>query len=594
MLPSIYTFTDVRAWLCSWIAHQPDGGTRGYRTWLGEQLGIELPHVRLLLTGERRLQLEWIEPLSRIASLDAEGREYLRRLILLQRASPREAAELTRSVWEIYAAKQGVAPAEIARLLRADLPVGPVELALLPALPLLAELPGVDLDPEGLDAALILAPDPAALGRVLARWRAGETFGEPDGARFCAIPGPGPGHGLGAGVWEGCYGLARHSLIAIPAEERCYHALVWAVDQRAVQEADAALVRLGRAVRGIVRRHAERPVGRVMALLCATHRVNDVLRPPTHENRPPVDLAPSLLSAGEKTATEGEHSAIATPKPEPNPCLYRFLDFAHFARTWVDQRRNRGQVCSATFLSSRSGLSRTLCNDLCTGASLLRLEHIPGVLRAFQLTAQDTPYLEGLSRYALATDPLAKARERALLVRYAAERGIRTPQGEHFRFASHWAPQVIYELASLPAFRHQRSWIHYALQGRVHWEEAGEILETLAHLRLLDPTTGRPVAGAVIQGPRLEEATRLAGFRLHDSVLELLTHELLFPAPDRIARGWMLAIPEAALPQVQDKLSLFQLELRQIYEAASARPLDLDRVVITATQLFPLARLKRR
>ena len=594
MLPSIYDSTDVRAWLCRWIAHQPEGASKKHLTWLGEQLGVELAHVRLLLTGERRLQLEWVEPLSRVAGLDAEEREYLRRLILLQRASPREAAELTRSVWEIYAAKQGVAPAEVARLLRRAQPVGPVELALLPALPLLAELPGVELDPEGLDAALILPPDPGALARVLARWRDGETFGAPSGARFSAIPGPGPRQGLGASVWEGCLGLARHSLVAIPGDQREFHILVWAVDELAVRQAEAALRRLARALRSLVRRHAESRVGQVLMLLCETHRASEVLRPPAHEYRPAFVSGEGRLRVGEKSGTEEQDSTTTTPPPEPIPCLYRFLEFVHFARTWVDQRRTRGQVCSATWLSKRAGLSRTLCNNLCTGASLLRLEHIPGVIRAFGLIPEDAPYLEGMSRYTTASDPLAKARERSLLLRYAAERQIRTVQGEHFRFLSHWAPLVVYEMASLPAFWLDRSWLHYALRGRVHWEEAGEILETLFHLGLLDRETGRPLTNSALREVELEESIRLAGFNGQDSVLELLIRELLFPVPDRLQLGWVLAVPDSVFSQVLERVAAYHHEVQQIYEAAATRPTQLDRVVITATQLFPLARLSRR
>lgn len=107
MTPSIYDFADVRAWFCAWLAHHPDSGTRKLRRWVGRQLKLKASALGMVIGGERSFQNEWIDALASMAGLDADGREYLRRLIALQDAGPREAGDVQRSVWEIYAARHG-------------------------------------------------------------------------------------------------------------------------------------------------------------------------------------------------------------------------------------------------------------------------------------------------------------------------------------------------------------------------------------------------------------------------------------------------------------------------------------------------------
>ena len=589
MNPDIYESTDVHVWLCTWVASQPEGNTATLRSWLGEQLGIGVVQVRALLDGKRYLTLEHVDVLARITGLDAEGREYLRRLIVLQRATTREHMAAQLSVWEIYAAKQGAAQAEVARLLARPV-TGPVEAAFLPALPLLAELPGAEISTACLSDLLLLPPEPSGLERVVEDWRAGARFGDPDGTRFCAMPGPGLGRGQGAEVWEGCFTLARHSLLSVRAEDRDYHPIIWAVDQEAVDAANTALLRLGKALRVIVRRHAEARPGRVLMLLAENFRVSKVLRAPDAEYRPGLVSDPAPLRAQRKRATKGQDSQNGAKLDGSEPCLYRHLDFRTFAKTWVAHRGDRGRVNSATWLARQTGLSRTLSNDLCTGAAHLQFDHIPGVIAAFQLQESDAAYLEGLVRYRTAKSPLARARERTLLLGYAADRGVRTPQGEHFRFSAHWAPPALNELFSLPGAWTDRAWAHFALEGRVPLDEAADYLETLFELGLLDRETGQPRSSAVFQEPDLAIQAKLAAYSLQDSLLDLLRSELLLPVPDRTLLGWVFTIPEAAWPLVLERVAAYSAEVLRLYQAASQRKCP-DRVVITATHLFPLVRM---
>ena len=175
--PSIYAHTDPRPWVAAWIAHNSEEDPRPLLEWLARGLGLEVDTLQAILRKARRFQLEHTGPLAELIGLDTEAAEYLRRLIVLQAAEPRDGAQARRSVWEIYAVKQGIAPVELTRIHREAEVRGPVELALLPALPLLLELPGVELSPEGLEPALLLPPSPAALADLIEDWREGARMG---------------------------------------------------------------------------------------------------------------------------------------------------------------------------------------------------------------------------------------------------------------------------------------------------------------------------------------------------------------------------------------------------------------------------------
>ena len=589
MNPSIYAHTDPRPWVAAWIAHNSEEDPRPLLEWLARGLGLEVDTLQAILRKARRFQLEHTGPLAELIGLDTEAAEYLRRLIALQAAEPRDGAQARRSVWEIYAVKQGIAPVELTRIHREAEVRGPVELALLPALPLLLELPGVELSPEGLEPALLLPPSPAALADLIEDWREGARMGTPDGARFATLAGPGDPGGLGAEVWSGSLELARHSVLAIPAEERNYGVLVWAVDEPAQTRLEAAERRLVRGCRGLVRRSAEAPVGAVYMLLVETHRASLVLRVPDAESRSPVVGGGRRLRRAAKSAIDAGNAPRGGAAQEPDPCLYRFLEFQNYLQSWRSAREQRGHPCSYAWLEKYSGLGGTVCYNLVHGQTKLRPEHIEGLGKVLKLSPPEMAYLEGMCRYAQAKDVASKARARALLARYAAEQGYRTLDGESYRFLSHWMPQVIYELCALPGAYAQRSWVHYALGGRVHWEEAEDALKLLATLGLLDPATGRPRPGAMVGEPESEEITRLAHFRLHESVLHLLQGELLFPAPDRRAQGLVFALPRSVWPAARELHARYLAEVQAIFEAATARGRP-DRVLISATQLFPLAR----
>ena len=589
LIPSIYDHTDPRPWLTAWVAERSGTDPGPTLRWLARRLELKVETLRVILRRERKLQPSHVAPLAEATGLDAEATEYLRLLVALLVAGPRDAGQAQRSVWAIYAVKQGVPPDEIVRLHRDAELRGPVELALLPALPLLAELPGVELDPEGLDPVLLLPPEPSPLAAVCAEWREGARAGRLDGARFCVFERPDDADSLDSEVWEGALELARHSLLAFPAEERDYHAMVWAVDEPGLVEADAALRRLIRALRRLVRRHAEAPLGTIYLLLCETHRVSEVLRSAGDHSRPSAVRQARRLRGAAKLATEAADRPGGPTTQEPVPCLYRFLEFQNYAQSWRAARHDAGDPCSYEWVGRRAGMLGSVCHNVFTGLTKLQPDHVPKLGKVLGFDADELAYLEGMSRYALATDLASRARERALLARYAAEHGHRTLDGERFRFLSDWVPQVIYELCALPCAFAQRSWIHYALRGRVHWEEAEDALKVLETLGLLDPATGRPRPAAAVNLPGSDEAERLALFRLHEQVLELLRRELLFPAPDQRASGLALALPDVAWPAARELVARYQSELHAACASASARARP-DRVVIFATQLFPLAR----
>ena len=269
------------------------------------------------------------------------------------------------------------------------------------------------------------------------------------------------------------------------------------------------------------------------------------------------------------------------------------MRFGPYIKEMVSWRKSHRMRATAAWFAKKLGVSLSYANSLTNGSSRLPLDRVAGMKAVLDLEPHEAVYLDGLARYEASTDPEERARGHLALIHYAAQRGVRTLDGESFRASAHWGADAILALADLPQFNINPGWITRVLGGRVPLQDAGSLTTALLNAGLLAPQEQGPPRPASRERHHADPEPDLAYFAVQDSVLRLLKGELRLPHGGRSFQGLLLALPEVAVPRVQRAFAAFWVEVASALRdadgrvaAGQSRP---DRVLLSAGQLFLLS-----
>ncbi len=584
---NLFQYTDLQDFLVDWFARCSDGQPTRLARWVARHVGCTPEQVFNLRDGAPA-QLDQVPGLGRALGCSTELElEHLRRMVVLQNATDENRREARLSVWETHATGLHIPVTGIQDLLRRDPVPGAVEAMLLPTLALL-RTQGAEMSPAALEPLLRTPVPPDALDAACTALEEGASVGAFRSARMLALAPPGRPESLSTVGWHGRLDLARDVQLRLRAEERTLWAMTWTADEPAERGACALLDRLEEALSEVVQATLGEPVRQLVCVQVEQVRMAEWL---ADDGVAEQSWPPSLRARQPGTKVPLEVSSPA-PRADGRPCLYATTAFHAFAQEWIAWRKRRDKASSATWMGKQMGVSRSLAHALAKGTTPPRREHIPGLVRAYGLNASEAAYLEGLTRYALATDPEDKAREHHALLSYALAQGVRTLDGDRWRVAAHWAPRVIWALAHLPSFQERPGWVAQILGGRVLVHEAKELLEALLNTGLLVPQPEGPPEPAEPKIALPEAEQQLARFALHDSVLWAMQRELRLPFVGQRFCGWVLALPERAAEPVQAAVERYrtalQAEMIQAQERIAAGGASPATVLISANQIFPL------
>lgn len=259
----------------------------------------------------------------------------------------------------------------------------------------------------------------------------------------------------------------------------------------------------------------------------------------------------------------------------------------------VRWRKAHRLPASAAWFARKLGVSVTYAHGLTSGRSRLLPDRAPAMAAVLGMDRDEAAYLDGVARFQEATDPEEQARARLALIEFAAQRGVRTLEGESFRVSAHWAAHAILALADYPDFLANPGWITRVCAGRIPWQDARDLVRALLATGLLAPQGSGPPRPATGERQHKDPEQDLATIALRDSVLRLLHGELRVPAPGQRFQGLLLALHEDALPRIQSAVAVCNQELQQALRDADARAragqAALDRVIVCANQLFVLS-----
>ena len=201
--PDILKFVEFGSFARAWLATQPDGYTNPRLRAMGKQVGLSRAQMWNLFFHDDKVQLDAVPAFARLFGLDDQRREHLRRLVVLQNATPEEAREARIDVWSSHAGAVGVSTSALQGLLERDPWDGADEAVAVALLPLLrAHAPHAGT-PEAWSALIPGGPGPDAFAEAVNQVEAGLAFGEARGPRVWRAPAPGAHQDWETACWAG-------------------------------------------------------------------------------------------------------------------------------------------------------------------------------------------------------------------------------------------------------------------------------------------------------------------------------------------------------------------------------------------------------
>lgn len=590
--PEITRFLHLRDYLRRWVAARPELSETQVFRWMGERVGLSREQVRNLIYEDGHvIQPDAIPAFARMLGLNDFEREYLRALIRVQGAVGEQLDAARLHLWELHAAATGVPADAVAAALEDDTDPFEWEAAALAALPLLrahtdrrkaAHLAEVLRD----------GPDPATVAQALEAADSGLVLGTPS-PRLVELPAPCRADDWETLCWHGLLGLARRALLRPAAQGRHLSVIIGSADAAAERLVRRAAGRLHTALRRVLADSAHRPVTHLVAVLSEQLPLASTSGGIYGTRHARARSGPARLPRPEPWS-KGEESVIAGKAyPPGRPCIYHHMRFGPYVKEMVSWRKSHRMRATAAWFGKKLGVSLSYANSLTNGSSRLPLDRVEDMKAVLGLEPHEGVYLDGLARYEASTDPEERARARLALIHYAAQRGVRTLEGESFRASAHWGADAILALADLPEFNINPGWITRVLGGRLPLKDSASLATALLNAGLLAPQQRGPPRPATPERRHADPEPDLVDFAFQDSALRLLNSELRLPDAGRTYQGLLLALPEAAVLRVQRAFAAFSGEVAAALRdsdgrltAGQSRP---DRVLLSAGQLFLLS-----
>lgn len=586
-LPNLFSFTELISSLRAWAESFPDGLSNSRVASLGAAAGVSREHMWNVLNGRGKLTPHAVPGLCRLLGHEGAAATYFAQLVDLHRARSGRSQRALRAVWQTYSAHHGLDWEEVAGALSSPEPPEITSAALVCALQAL----GVEAPtPTGFSRAAVVPVTAAQVAEAAARLaEAPEGVATKLAPGLVALPDPRRDEAAAA-AWAGTLGWIRDSTLRTPIGQRGTHFWACSVDSVALVEIMEARRHLKRRLERLAVAYAHAHAEHLFVVAVPQITLTEVWQTPNKLRR--IETRAEGLPLAGQTITMDElmvKRSTSTSSP-----ILGCLTLPEAMRAWrATQHRDRR---SDAFLARRMGCKRSYVNDLASGRTRFKEQHVADVARAFDVEGDETmmAWLSGMARLG---EPLSQAERVAVLEvlrGIAADHGITMLAIEEM-LANRWYVAATFALSFLPNFRAIPAWVSRALRGRITWRAATEALKTLARLGLLPDAQGRH-AKITVEARECEfESVALLQ---HEEVLRLCRAELDMLTEGSLYPGWMLALPSVAVSRLLDSVKRFVSDVTTTIQSADARVeagSPPDRVVLITAYCAPvLNHLARR
>ena len=274
------------------------------------------------------------------------------------------------------------------------------------------------------------------------------------------------------------------------------------------------------------------------------------------------------------------------------PSIFSYLDYRAFLQDWFDARKREDPTYSYARFAEDGDCSRSALANVLSGARTPRAGTLDAFARAMELTPSARNYLGLLVELATAQglDERRQVMERILAAEHyqqvrLAERG---PDSDLFRYIEHWYVAAIRELAALPDFQADPTWIASILRPRISVEEAADALDRLFELGMLRHAVDGSVERREVQFRTENVARQEAILHFYREALPALLRTVEVRADDEQAvMAATLLLPPDLVPEATARVAALTNQLAAMADAAGVD--GERRVYQLAVQLIPIS-----
>ena len=274
--------------------------------------------------------------------------------------------------------------------------------------------------------------------------------------------------------------------------------------------------------------------------------------------------------------------------PPAQPDIFTYLDHRAYLRDWFEARKAVDPTMSHRAFVRAAGMkSPSVLTNVMSGQRNLSAESQEAFADALALDAEERTFFRALVSLNQATTD--EERNDALTT-ISAERRFRSArhlEGEAFRFLSCWYLPALHQLAALPGFQEDPTWIADQLHPPITVAQATEAMATLWALGLLERQADGQVRPADRSVVTAREIQHLAACNYHRQMTQRAYDSVAgVDASDRYLLGVTIAVPHHLLPSFKQELGRVQARILDMADSAAA---PADRVYQVNLQLVPLS-----
>jgi uncharacterized protein (TIGR02147 family) len=274
----------------------------------------------------------------------------------------------------------------------------------------------------------------------------------------------------------------------------------------------------------------------------------------------------------------GSKSEKAAPRPE----VFAYADFNGFLRDWMEYLKS--EKYSLRHLARDAGLASGYLPMVLSGQRPLSARAFEKLSPLLRLRAPELKFLELLRTIAQSEDPSRRLEALGKVQRYESYKAKNLREIEVYRYLTRWHYVAVREMALLPGFKADPSWIQSRLRGRVPLADISAALDFLETHKFLTP-----VEGTLKPSQRDLDCTegvyKISLAQFHRQMLSMASEAIdVVPRAQRSITGQTVAVGREGLEKIKKVLDDALNKIGEI-AASSKGATDVYHVALAA---FPL------
>lgn len=268
------------------------------------------------------------------------------------------------------------------------------------------------------------------------------------------------------------------------------------------------------------------------------------------------------------------------------PNIFEFLDYRAYLEAYYEAAKEHVPAFSYRYFARRAGLSSpSFLRHVIRGERNIGTT-AKNFARALELDDEERRFFFMLVDFGQAeTEREANQAFEKLAASQRFRKARRIDRGM-FQYLSHWYYPAIREMVARPDFQEDPAWIAQQLMPAIDAEQAGEALETLEDLELIDRDEQGRLRRHDISVTTGHEVRSLAIANYHRQMLERAGESIeLIPRQYRDLGAMTVCISKSTIGELKERVHAFRELLLEICDRDEAHEV----VFQINTQLFPLS-----